>query len=115
MVEVLSDEISSLAACSGCDPELFFSTRPEDLEAASDFCFTQCLIQAECLELAVARREGAGVWGGFLFNNGHIVGNTIRGPGRHTSERPEWTPPLGEVPVHLRDDIYVYQESPRLN
>lgn len=56
----------SLTPCSG-KGWLFFSESPECILAAKKTC-QGCRYQFRCLEGAVERREGAGVWGGQYFN-----------------------------------------------
>lgn len=58
--------------CLDQDVDLWFSDRPEEIEAAKSLC-AECPIQELCLSGAVERSEAAGVWGGQLFINGRIV------------------------------------------
>jgi WhiB family redox-sensing transcriptional regulator len=102
--------MEELAACSGAGANLFFSTEVDEINAAVNICTQQCLIRLECLEEAIARREPCGVWGGFLFKNGHIVGNVVRDRGRPAQHRSTHIPRLSEVPVHLQPDIFRYKE-----
>ena len=55
-------------ACAGLT-ELFFSEWHDDAERAIDICRT-CAVQAPCLQIALARREPHGVWGGRVFRDG---------------------------------------------
>ncbi len=60
------------AACSGLGVSMFFSDNFDDIAAAKMLCL-QCPIRGQCLDLAVARSEQYGVWGGQLFEAGRIV------------------------------------------
>lgn len=63
------------AACrdgSGSLTALFFSDEVTDIELAKAIC-TSCTLARACLQGALARREPAGVWGGQLFVEGHVV------------------------------------------
>lgn len=51
------------ANCRGIDPDVFFPERGADPSAAKAVC-AGCVVQAECLDAALARREQHGVWGG---------------------------------------------------
>lgn len=51
------------AACRQTDPELFFSNHEDDRDAAIALCGT-CPVRMQCLEHALASREGYGIWGG---------------------------------------------------
>ena len=62
------------------DPEIWFPATPEAVTFAKSLCRT-CPIAASCLDGAVRRDEGWGVWGGELFEHGRIV-RTKRGRGR---------------------------------
>jgi WhiB family redox-sensing transcriptional regulator len=53
------------ASCRGLDPVLFF---PEDdegpgAERAQEVCAT-CPVREQCLQSALANKEGYGIWGG---------------------------------------------------
>jgi WhiB family redox-sensing transcriptional regulator len=52
--------------------DLFFSGQLPDIARAKAICATCSLIDT-CLELAIARREPCGVWGGQLFAHGKIL------------------------------------------
>jgi WhiB family redox-sensing transcriptional regulator len=54
------------AACVGADPELFFPEPWQDDAEAKAIC-ARCPIRAQCYELARARGEPWGVWGGENF------------------------------------------------
>lgn len=51
------------AACRHTDPEMFFSSNDEDRDAAMALC-AGCPVRMQCLEQALASREGYGIWGG---------------------------------------------------
>jgi WhiB family redox-sensing transcriptional regulator len=53
----------ALAACRGCDPELFFTDRGESTNPAKAVC-KDCDVRADCLEYALANKEKFGIWGG---------------------------------------------------
>jgi WhiB family redox-sensing transcriptional regulator len=57
-----------LAACNGCDVELFFPvgvTGPavDQIEAAKAVC-NHCPVRTDCLDFALATNQECGVWGG---------------------------------------------------
>ena len=63
------------AACrdgSGSLTAVFFSDEIVDIELAKAIC-AGCNLERSCLQGALARREPAGVWGGQLFVEGHVV------------------------------------------
>lgn len=62
------------------DPEIWFPATAETAKYATSLCGT-CPISAACLEGALARQEGWGVWGGQLFEHGQVV-RQKRGRGR---------------------------------
>jgi hypothetical protein len=51
------------ALCSQTDPEAFFPDAGGSTQAAKAVC-AACPIRARCLDIALANREGHGVWGG---------------------------------------------------
>lgn len=54
------------AACTDCDPELFFPLSPADsalVRLAVEIC-TGCPVRVECLQAALADPRTAGIWGG---------------------------------------------------
>lgn len=51
------------AACRGMDVEIFFPASDEDAGPAKSVCM-QCPVRHDCLEWAMATRQGDGVWGG---------------------------------------------------
>jgi WhiB family redox-sensing transcriptional regulator len=54
------------------DADLWFADSPTDLERAKQLC-GGCPIKAECLGGALRRQEPWGVWGGEIFQRGHVV------------------------------------------
>lgn len=54
--------VETRAACADHDPELWFSTEPEDRDAAKRIC-RGCPLRQRCADYA-ASRHVAGVWGG---------------------------------------------------
>jgi WhiB family redox-sensing transcriptional regulator len=65
-------ESAACRSAPGSLTELFFSDEAADIELAKSVCAT-CNLVRPCLEGALARREPAGVWGGELFVEGHVV------------------------------------------
>jgi WhiB family redox-sensing transcriptional regulator len=55
-----------LARCTEADPELFYPAKGADAREARRFC-RACDVRPECLEYALARSEGHGVWGGTTY------------------------------------------------
>ena len=55
----------SKAACQGLDPEIFYPSSDDEIDAteAKAVC-DQCAVREACLEFALAVREKDGVWGG---------------------------------------------------
>ena len=53
----------SRANCQGVDPELFFPERGASTREAKAVC-RSCMVQSECLDLALANGEKFGIWGG---------------------------------------------------
>jgi WhiB family transcriptional regulator, redox-sensing transcriptional regulator len=51
------------AACRGRDADCFFPEKGGSTRAAKRICQT-CVVQAECLEYALANDERFGIWGG---------------------------------------------------
>ncbi len=52
------------AACKANDPELFVSPfGPQALRQVKAVC-SHCLVQANCLEYALASGDAVGIWGG---------------------------------------------------
>jgi len=51
------------AACSDVNPELFFESSPEFVDAAKRIC-QPCPVRTECLEFAITTHQDDGVWGG---------------------------------------------------
>jgi WhiB family redox-sensing transcriptional regulator len=61
-----------LLACLDADPNLFFAENPAQLEQAKGYC-QRCPAQRACLAAALERREATGVWGGEIFERGHVI------------------------------------------
>lgn len=79
----LEADVSAQARCA--DPRsslthLFFSETPLELARARAIC-SSCPVRGACLNLALARREPYGVWGGEFLVDGVIVADK-RGRGR---------------------------------
>jgi len=55
------------AACVGKDPELFFSTDPEDVRRAVRVC-RECPVIKDCRKYAKRHRIGDGIWAGVERN-----------------------------------------------
>jgi len=51
---------------------LFFSEQLDDIARAKALC-AECPVREECFEVALARREPYGVWGGRLFYKGKVL------------------------------------------
>lgn len=52
------------AACRGCDPDLFYPHRGQDVRAAKALC-RGCPVRFECLEASLdGEGERFGIWGG---------------------------------------------------
>ena len=51
------------AACQGIDPALFYPEPGEETAEAVAVC-EGCVVQAECLTVALERNERFGIWGG---------------------------------------------------
>lgn len=51
------------AACRGMNPDLFFPERGNRTQAAEQAC-ADCPVADQCLDYALERREGFGIWGG---------------------------------------------------
>lgn len=51
------------ALCAYVDPDVFFPEKGGSSREAKRIC-TQCSVQAECLEYALANDEKFGIWGG---------------------------------------------------
>jgi WhiB family redox-sensing transcriptional regulator len=88
----------SLARCA--DPRatynaLFFSEDRGDIARSKAICVV-CTARALCFEMAVARREPCGVWGGAVFVDGVPVAEK-RGRGR-PPRRPQHPLVVDEIP-----------------
>jgi WhiB family transcriptional regulator, redox-sensing transcriptional regulator len=88
------------ARCSdgvGTFAELFFSEDLGDIARAKAIC-ANCPAREPCLEVAVARHEPWGVWGGELVMNGRVLANRKRRGRPPKVARPEVViDELGEV------------------
>ena len=51
------------AACRDANPDLFFATTRDEVEAALALCDI-CTVREDCLEYALEARERFGIWGG---------------------------------------------------
>ena len=58
--------------CWSHDPDLWFAGAPAELERAKRLC-ADCPVRRACLAGAISRREPWGVWGGEIFDQGHII------------------------------------------
>lgn len=54
---------AAYAACRDAGPDVFFSDRDRDVEAARRVC-SGCAVQQDCLEWATEMRIRYGMWGG---------------------------------------------------
>jgi WhiB family redox-sensing transcriptional regulator len=88
---------------TGAMVALFFSEQLDDINRAKAFC-GECVVRAECLDAALARREPWGVWGGELLVNGKVVAHK-RPRGRPRKLAPGEVDPalLPPAPLHPRD------------
>jgi len=57
---------------AGTMTALFFSEQIDEIARAKAIC-AKCPVIDACLEGALERREPWGVWGGQLFQNGHVL------------------------------------------
>lgn len=73
---------------------LFFSDNQVDMAQAKAIC-RRCTVSDECLSAAQARKEPCGIWGGELFEDGHIVRN----------KRPRGRPPKVPRPELVVDEV----------
>jgi WhiB family redox-sensing transcriptional regulator len=58
--------------CREADPELWFSSKPVEIETAIILC-SACPIQTACYNGALERKEPWGIWGGKLFDHGTVI------------------------------------------
>ena len=58
------DEWRLYASCLGLEWEIFFPNRGESIRRPKSIC-DKCIVQVECLDDALNRKEPAGVRGGF--------------------------------------------------
>ena len=68
--------------CNGVSPRMFFPARGEPAEAAKAVCHG-CAVRRECLGDALARHEGAGVWGGYTTDERRRFLRHYHGLGPH--------------------------------
>ena len=101
MLELVIDNTNSTAALTdegwraqgrcrdlvGTLTPLFFSEDFYEIARAKAIC-SACPVVSECLKAAEASREPWGVWGGELFENGHVCRN----------KRPRGRPPRRGYP-----------------
>jgi WhiB family redox-sensing transcriptional regulator len=71
-LDPISPECPDDVPCRVYDPDLWFAESPADLERAKQYCL-DCPARLACLAGALERREPWGVWGGEIFERGHIV------------------------------------------
>jgi Transcription factor WhiB len=63
-----TDNWTGVAACRHLGAHLFFSQRPQDIDAAKNVC-ADCPARAQCLEDALTQDEAVdGIWGGHTRN-----------------------------------------------
>ncbi|MCC7078720.1 MAG: WhiB family transcriptional regulator [Acidimicrobiia bacterium] len=75
VLEATPQEIAALGLCNdgrGGLVELFFSDEIPEIRRAKEIC-RMCPVQVACLDVALARREPCGVWGGQLFVSGKVL------------------------------------------
>ena len=72
LLDPLSKACPENLPCRVYDSELWFADSPTDLELAKGLC-QQCPARLACFASAAARREPWGVWGGEIFENGHVI------------------------------------------
>ena len=67
-----SDGSSFNLPCHTADPEIYFAEDELQVQEAKFLC-GGCPVRVQCLAGALSRQEPAGVWGGELFEEGHII------------------------------------------
>jgi hypothetical protein len=69
-----ADRLEVIPPCTAEDPEIFFPVflSAADVAKARSVC-ARCPVRPECLAGASARAEPHGIWGGQVFENGHVV------------------------------------------
>ena len=72
------------AACRDLDTEVFFPLSEADAGPAKAVC-AGCPVRAECLEFALATRQGDGVWGGLTETERRRLGRRRREAARRTA------------------------------
>jgi WhiB family redox-sensing transcriptional regulator len=53
----------TFANCSGVDTEIFYPDTRNDAKGWLEFC-DPCIVQTDCLQDALTRKEPHGIWGG---------------------------------------------------
>ena len=74
------------AACRGLDPEMFYPHPGEPAEQAKAVC-AGCGVRDACAELAAARGERFGIWGGQGRNERHGAGSVSGSPWSQNGHR----------------------------
>lgn len=72
------------AACRDLDTDVFFPLAEADAGPAKAVC-AACPVRDECLEFALATRQGDGVWGGLTETERRRLGRRRREAARRTA------------------------------
>ncbi len=72
LLDPISQRCPDDVPCRVQDPDLWFAENPADLELAKQYC-RDCPARLACLAGALERREPWGVWGGEIFERGHVI------------------------------------------
>ena len=72
VVDPISRRSPADLPCRVQDPDLWFADTPAQLKLAKTLC-GGCPARVGCLAGAISRREPWGVWGGQIFERGHVV------------------------------------------
>lgn len=91
-------ELAFTLPCHNAEPDLFFSEKSEDIDAAKALC-SGCPVREQCLDAALSRNEPCGVWGGELFENGSVIAR------RRTVGRPRLSPITRSVEVSVEVSV----------
>lgn len=76
-----------VAACRGEDPALFYSDDEREQSRARRVC-SQCPVQMECLDYALANGERDGMWGGTGERERRGIARSVHGtPERYQARR----------------------------
>jgi WhiB family redox-sensing transcriptional regulator len=67
----------TLAACRGCDPNLWHPSKGEDQRPAKQIC-ARCPIREGCAAYAIGAQETFGIWGGMAECERKQVRHRIR-------------------------------------